>query len=285
MGKIIGVLNQKGGVGKSILTTQLATSMHVFANKERVNDFVAIYDADYPQHTIKMYRNTENKILKQKIKENNLYYNNKYNSIYDESFNHYPVYSGKLNDIYDNSHFENYLNLKDIKPEEFKLDIDEYIKELKDNNILVRSTFEKFRKTYGYTFIDTTGSVNVDGYDQLFLSNFDHIIIPTKISLNEFKSTMSFVKNIIHPLAKSGKIKYHVMLNCIKAAKKDQAMDILNSLKENNIPVLDTIIYDRDKYINLYLQPGSSGTLSTYFPKADRNIIKLMDEVLNKINN
>lgn len=45
--KTIAIINQKGGVGKSTLTTLLANIFYFFFNKK-----VAIIDADYPQHTI-----------------------------------------------------------------------------------------------------------------------------------------------------------------------------------------------------------------------------------------
>ncbi len=62
MSKIISILNQKGGVGKSNVTTLLANIFHFHFDFK-----IAVIDCDFPQHTIAKKRQRELKVIENSI--------------------------------------------------------------------------------------------------------------------------------------------------------------------------------------------------------------------------
>lgn len=246
-GKIIGVLNQKGGVGKSILTTNLAINLFLRENKSRDKNFVAIYDGDIPQYTIKNIRAIERDMLKQRLDTSeNDYYMNKYKKIYYDGFEPFKIYSGSIDDVYDK--------------------------------------FEVLRENHDFTFIDIVGTVNVSGYDETFLSNFDLIIVPTNLDYEVLRSSLNFVKYILHPLQQNKKIEYAILLNNIDGREKTAAIDTLEDIKSLNFPIFNTVVYRKKKYITLYLENYTGSALSTIFDVYDRSITTISEELLNKLS-
>ena len=244
MGKVIGILNQKGGVGKSTLTTLLATNLYIGSNKKRDNNFVAVFDGDIPQYTIKNIRTTEKKFLSDRIENENDYYIKKYKSIYHDNFEPLKIYSGSIETIYND--------------------------------------FDSLRNNHEYTFIDIVGTLNVAGYDHKFLSNFDLIIIPMNLDYEVLRSTLNFIKNLIHPLHKSGKLNYAIVLNNIDGREKKGALATQEQIRSINYPVLDNIIYRKKKYVSLFLD-GSRGMLSTIYDSFDITLNKLLEEIKEKL--
>lgn len=223
----------------------MATNIHITENKERKPEYVAVFDGDVPQYTIRNIRNTEHKILAKKVEEENEYYINKYKAIYYDGFTPLHIYNGKILDIYDE--------------------------------------FDSLREKHDITFIDIVGTLNVAGYDDKFLSNFDYLIIPTNLDYEVLRSTLSFVKNLVHPLYMDGKLKYDILLNNIDRRSKIKAEETLSELKEAGFPVLDTIVYRQNKYISLLMEGEKGSMLSSLFNKYDRLFQKLIDEVMLKI--
>lgn len=248
MGKIIGLLNQKGGVGKSVLTALLSSNFYLDENKKRDNNFVCVFDSDSPQFTINNIRSSEKEILEQKMKEDeNNYYIRKYKNIYYDGFSPMQIKHGTINDI--------------------------------------KEEFDYYRDNYSYTFVDVTGSVNISGYDQNFLKEFDYILIPTNLEHSSLKSTITFITNILHPLYKSGDIDYSIILNNIDGREKSEALASKESLSEAGIPVLNTILYRKKRYTRLYLEDYSNSMLSTVFNNVfDRDVESIVKELINKLN-
>ena len=80
MNKIISILNQKGGVGKSNVTTLLANIFYFYFGWK-----VAVIDCDFPQHTIAKKRKRELQVV-----ENNPHLKKAYEKIYATK-NLYPI--------------------------------------------------------------------------------------------------------------------------------------------------------------------------------------------------
>lgn len=245
MGKLIGVFNQKGGVGKSTILAHLALVLQTKYNYEQKNNFVGVYDSDNPQYSLSNLREEEKKILGLKESANNFYY------------------SRQLGKVYDN-----------IEP--YKLHKGD-IKELSQN-------FNVLRDTYDYTFVDAVGTVNTEGFDQTFLSNFDFIIIPINTNFEVLRSTQIFVKNIINPLYQSGNIgDYSIIFNDIHSRKENEFTRLKNGYKKNGYKVFDSLICSKEKYITPYIH-SSNGSYSTLFPKYDKPLFQFVEEFLSKTN-
>lgn len=243
MGKVIGVLNQKGGVGKSTLTMLLATNLYFGHNKNRDPNFVAVYDGDIPQHSISNFRKTEKNQMKKKMEKNNLYHLRKYQSHYYDDFQPLTIYSGKLIDIH--------------------------------------GKFDSLRKKHDYTFVDVVGTLFTPGYDQDFIKSFDYIIIPTNLDYEVFRSTLNFAKNLIHPISQKQKMKYKILLNGIDGREVNKATQTQKSLESAGFSVSNNIVKKLKKYSTLYIDNSSTGILSSIFPKYDVTVEKVIDELIN----
>jgi len=247
MGKIIGLLNQKGGVGKSTLAMHLASALHHNLNPEKNPNFVAIYDSDYPQYSILTVRNEEINLIKRKIEEDNNYYSNKMKNIYQNGFGPMPVFHGDIQNVI------------------------EKIDELRSN--------------YEYTIVDVVGTVNTRFYDEKFIDIFDCIIVPMSTEFDVIRSSATYVSELIAPIAaKNEKLKYGIVLNNVDSVDDTNSNRTKEKLRGYGFSIFDTMIHRRKKYTRLYMRDGSSGTLSTLFPGYEPAFIKLMKEILQLIN-
>jgi len=246
MGKIIGILNQKGGVGKSTLLTHLAMVLYHNLNYKKNPNFVAIYDSDSPQYSIDSLRKEELNLVKGYLDDGNNFYNKSLGDIYKAPFEPIKIYKGNIQDVTE------------------KIDI-------------LRSNFE-------YTLIDVVGTVNTEGYDQDFIKIFDYVIVPTSSEFDVVRSTISFVASIIAPLSKTTNMKYGIAFNNVDTTESSIFNPIIDELKANGFNVLDNIITRRKKYVRLYVAEGSKGCMSTLYPKYEKPFIALMEEVLEKLN-
>ena len=88
MSKIISILNQKGGVGKSNVTTLLANIFHFHFDFK-----IAVIDCDFPQHTIAKKRQRELKVI-----ENSIHLKQAYDRVYATQ-SPYPIIPTDLSSI------------------------------------------------------------------------------------------------------------------------------------------------------------------------------------------
>lgn len=246
MGKIIGILNQKGGVGKSTLVTNLAMVLYHNLNFKKDPNFVAIYDSDSPQYSIDSLRKEELSLISSFIDDGNNFYNKTLGDVYKAPFEPIKIYKGDIKDVTE------------------KIDI-------------LRSNFE-------YSIIDVVGTVNTDGYDQDFIKMFDFIIVPTSCEFDVVRSTVSYVASIIAPISATSDMKYGIVFNNVDTTESSIFKPMIEELKANGYNVLDNIITRRKKYVRLYVSEGSKGSMSTLYPKYEKPFIALMEEVLEKLN-
>lgn len=243
MGKIIGVLNQKGGVGKSILVSHISMALYHYYNKEKNSNFVAVYDSDNPQYTLFNTREEEKAMLAALYENDNMFYENKLGSIYSENFEPMKIFFGS-------------------------------IKEAKEK-------IEVLRKNFEISFIDVVGTVNNEEYDDKFIKSFDFIIVPISNEFEVVRSTISFVTEIIAPIAHISPMNYAMVLNNVDLRDKNDYIKIRENFKNKGYEFFNTIISKRKKYERLYLR--DSGLRSTLFPHIDREINQLVEEIIEKI--
>ncbi|BDU27680.1 ParA family protein [Flavobacterium sp. GSB-24] len=246
MGKIIGLLNQKGGVGKSTLAMHLAMALYHNLNFKKESNFVALYDSDNPQYSIDAIRNEEASLLKLALEDGNNFYSSKVQNIYKNDFVPINIYKGDIQDV--------------------------------------TSKIDLLKSNYEYTIIDVVGTVNTEGYNEDFIKIFDYIIVPTSTEFDVVRSTISFVASVIAPISANSDMNYGIVLNNVDSVASGTYNMLINDLKTNGFNVLDNVINRRKKYVSLYLRDGNKGLLSTLYPNYDKPIIGLMEEILKNIN-
>lgn len=242
MGKIIGVLNQKGGVGKSTLTAHLALTLHTKYNPEKNDRFVCVYDSDRPQYSVSSLRKEEQRILQGKKSQGNNYYDKKFMDVYSD-LKPFPIYEASISEAVEK--------------------------------------FDVLKKNFEYTFIDVVGTTNTEGYDQEFMANFDYVIVPMTIKFDVIRSTIDFVKNVIYPIHNSGQIdNYCIILNDVDKRQENKYITVQKDLREKGYQILESVMNSNEKYVNLYLHEGT-GILSSLYPKYDRAIYQVVEEIFN----
>jgi len=246
MGKIIGIINPKGGVGKSAIAAHMALQMHTSYNHELNSKFVCVFDSDIPQFSVSNLRKEEQRVLKMKVNSGNTYYDSKFVNLYSQ-IKPFSIFEGSIKDAI--------------------------------------SKFDVLRKNFEFTFVDVVGSVNIEGYDQEFISNFDFIIIPMNKDFEVIRSTIAFVKNIIDPIYKAKGIgDYSILFNAMDKRQESTYTVLKEDLIEKGYKVFNSTITRKDKYVTPYLHE-SSGSYSTLYPKYDRDMYALIEEFNQKINN
>lgn len=244
MGKIIGVLNQKGGVGKSILVSHISMALYHFYNPQKKSNFVCVYDSDNPQYTMFSTRQQEIEMLNDFTDAGNSFYENKLSSIYSEQFNPMQIFSGS-------------------------------IKEAKEKIEVLRNNFD-------YSIIDVVGTVNTDEeYDEDFIKSFDLIIVPMSNEFEVLRSTISFVAEIVAPIAHISNMEYSIVLNNVDLKDSKDYLETRESFENNGYKFFKSIITKRKKYERLYLR--YQGMRSTLFPHIDKDINNLVDEIIKKL--
>jgi cellulose biosynthesis protein BcsQ len=243
-GKVIGIINPKGGTGKSTLSLHIAMGLHhirVF-NPNKTNNRVVLLDTDIPQYSLVNLRKIESDSLKENLIPA---YKEKYDSIYTDGFE--PL---------------------SINPK--------FISEMVES-------LEPIKNEYDFTIVDVGAKLCDKDFNEYFLKYFDYILIPMNGDFEQLRSTVEFVDKIIIPSSKKLGFEYHVILNNIHHTKETYSKNLKEILENNGVRFLNTLISKKDKYVS-YKFDEPTGMYSSLIYTYDEPIFELIDEIINKFN-
>jgi cellulose biosynthesis protein BcsQ len=243
-GKVIGVLNSKGGVGKSTLALHLAMCMYHIRNfnPERKANKVVILDTDIPQYSLSKLRQRELYFLENNV---NSSFNKKLDSIYSEDFPHLIIKPTSINEMI----------------EEIEL--------IKDN--------------YDFAIVDVGAKLCDEDFNEDFLKCFDYILVPMNAVFEQMRSTADFVSETIIPSSKKLGFRYDIVLNDIHYTKEKYIKDAQELLENNGFTFLNTLIAKKQKYVSLKFEEPT-GMYSSLVYTYDEPIYELIDEIINKFS-
>ncbi len=243
-GKVIGVLNSKGGVGKSTLALHIGMALYhnrVF-NSENKNNKVVLLDTDTPQYSLSNLRKSELDFLKANTLSS---MSNKVNNLYVKEFEPLIINDMLISDMVDN------------------------IELIKDN--------------YEFSIVDVVGTINTEDFNEEFLKCFDYIIVPMNAEFEPMRSTVEFLQNVIIPSSEKFNFKYDVALNNIHHSKQRYCKDVVEVLKGNDFNFLNTIIPKKDKFVK-YKFEDTAGLYSSLIYTYEESIFDLVKEITNRLN-
>lgn len=243
-GKVIGVLNSKGGVGKSTLALHIGMCLYhnrVF-NSNNDNNKVVLLDTDIPQYSLSNLRKTELDYLKVNSSSS---LHNKINNIYSKGVEPLIINDMLINDMIGN--------------------------------------IDLIKKNYEYSIVDVVGTINTEEFNEDFLNCFDYIIVPMNAEFEPMRSTVEFLQNIIIPSSKKLNFDYDIVLNNIHFSKQRYCKDMVDVLKGNDFNFLNTMIQKKDKFIK-YKFEDTTGLYSSLIYTYEESIFDLVNEITNRLN-
>ena len=243
-GKVIGIINPKGGIGKSTLALHIAMGLHHIRafNSNKSNNRVVLLDTDTPQYSLVNLRKIESDSLK-----NNsiLAYKEKYDSIYTDGFE--PL---------------------SINPK--------FISEIVES-------LELIKNEYDFTIVDVGAKLCDKDFNEDFLKYFDYILIPMNEDFEQQRIAVEFVEKIIITSSKKLGFEYDVVLNNIHHTKETYSKNLREILENNGVRFLNTLISKKDKYVS-YKFDEPTGMYSSLIYTYDEPIYELINEIINKFN-
>lgn len=243
-GKVIGIINPKGGTGKSTLALHIAMGLHhirVF-NPNKSNNRVVLLDTDTPQYSLVNLR----KIESDSLKDNSIpAYKEKYDSIYTDGFE--PL---------------------SINPK-FTSEVIECL-ELNEHK-------------YDFIIVDVGAKLYEEDFNEDFLKYFDYILVPMNEDFEQQRSTVEFVEKTIIPSSKKLGFEYDVVLNNIHHTKETYSKNLREILENNGFRFLNILISKKDKYVS-YKFDEPTGMYSSLIYTYDEPVFELIDEIINKFN-
>lgn len=244
-GKVIGILNSKGGMGKSTLALHFAMSLYhnSVLNPNKNNKRAVVLDTDIPQYSLNNLRKIELQFLKDNPGST---LNKKVDSLYVNGFEPLAITPMVIADMVEN--------------------------------------IELIKNNYDFTIVDVVGSINIEDFNDDFLNCFDYIIVPINTDFEPMRSTLDFVQTVIIPSSKKFNFKYDIVLNNIHYSKENYSKGLVEILKNNGINILNTLIGQKDKY-KKYKFDEASGMYSSLLYTFDAPIYDLVSEILEKTKN
>ena len=242
-GKVIGILNSKGGMGKTILSLHIAMSLYhnKFLNSSKKNERVIVLDTDIPQYSLNNLRKIEIEALETGSTPS---LNKKIDSIYTDGFEPLIIAPIEISDLVEN--------------------------------------IEGIKNKFDFTIVDVVGSINVDTFNDDFLSCFDHVVVPITSDFEPMRSTLEFLQTVIIPSSKKLGFNYSVVFNNIHYSKINDSKALVELLKKNGISILNTVIGQKDKY-KKYKFDDNSGMYSSLIYTYDEPVYDLVTEIINEI--
>ena len=158
--KVIGIINPKGGIGKSTLALHIAMGLHhirVF-NPTKSNKRVVLLDTDMPQYSLVNLRKIER------------------NSLKDAQ---YSFFKAKCDLLYTNGFEQLFID---------SMPITELTESLEYN-----------KKKYDFIIVDVGAKLSEENFNEDFLKCFDYILVPMNEDFEQQRSTTEFVEKIIIP--------------------------------------------------------------------------------------
>ncbi len=257
--KVIAIYHNKGGVGKTTVSVNLAAALRKKGYNVLLVDLDSQANSTFATGLVKFQFEEDDN-----LKDNNVFH---------------ILESADFSFIQDVSRQSNFFNAPeiDVIPSHISLIVGQYkLNQIKASNTRLIKKLKREESKYDFVIIDTPPSRDI--YAQVAVITADYLIIPSDLKpfANQgLSSVHSFVKEIDEfrdslgrqPIEVMGVLPSKISTNA-KAFEKTFPRQKETIIKHYNLPVMDSIIFDRVALSHCLNQTVSMGDLEVPDPKS-----------------